>query len=67
MLEFVSSLRTRLTAVLLLAAFAFPLAAAADDCHDYCNGLSLDVLEGTGNRALADLVYDECVEEQCEA
>lgn len=65
MFEVVSALRTRLTAVLLLAAFAFPLAVSASpDCYKDCNDFSLDVYEKTGDRAFADQAYDKVRREE---
>lgn len=56
----------RLTATLLLAAFALPLTAAASpDCYKDRNDFSLDVDEKTGDRAFADMAYDKCVENNC--
>ena len=66
MKKFASSLRTPLSAMLMLVVCALPL-AAQEDCRDDCHDLSMDVFEDTGLRWLADMVYAACVEAQCPA
>lgn len=65
--EFALSIRTRLAAMFLLAVFALPQVALAAPCHDECSKLAVKVAIGTGNEALANEVYSECVKEQCPA
>lgn len=65
MMKFATSLRTRVTAALMLAVLATPMAVAAADCYKTCNSFSLDVYEMTKDRAFADAAYDKCVAEQC--
>ena len=63
---FISSTRTRLTAVVaVLTVFALPLTAQLVECASECNDLSLAVHEATGNEELAGEVFDECFQEQC--
>lgn len=68
MLVFVSSMRVRLIAVLLLAAFVPSLVAqeeGGDSGDDCCAWLSMEVLLMTGSRTLATIVYGECDEAEC--
>ncbi|MDE0132323.1 MAG: hypothetical protein OXQ32_08715 [bacterium] len=62
MKKFGSLVWTRIGAVMLLAAFALPLAAADDDCGKKCNRLLVQVAIATGNGNTAAIVYDQCIE-----
>ena len=68
MLEAVSSLRTRLAALLLLVACTLPLAGQEEGeeaSRECCHGMSLDVYTITGDRDLAEEFYRKCNEAWC--